>query len=58
MHALYKKTYAGSAFVRLVEEPPSLNAVNGSNHCDIYATATDDSICVTAHSDVVRKSGL
>jgi N-acetyl-gamma-glutamyl-phosphate reductase len=55
VHELYRKTYAGSAFVRLVEEPPSLNAVNGSNHCDIYATATDDRICVISAIDNLVK---
>lgn len=55
VRALYEKEYKGSAFVRLVEEPPSLNAVNGSNHCDIYATAQDGRICVISAIDNLVK---
>ena len=52
---LYAKTYAGSAFVRLVEEPPSLNAVNGSNHCDLYVTVADGRIGVISAIDNLIK---
>jgi N-acetyl-gamma-glutamyl-phosphate/LysW-gamma-L-alpha-aminoadipyl-6-phosphate reductase len=53
--ALYAKTYSGSSFVRLVEEPPSLNAVNGSNHCDLYVTASEDRLGVIAAIDNLIK---
>ncbi len=52
---LYADAYAGSAFVRLVEEPPSLNAVNGSNHCDIHVTVEDGRICVISALDNLVK---
>jgi N-acetyl-gamma-glutamyl-phosphate reductase len=33
---LYKKFYSGSPFVRICDNPPSLNNVRGTNFCDIY----------------------
>ncbi len=52
---LYRKTYEGSSFVRLVPEPPSLNAVNGSNHCDVFVTVQDNRICVISAIDNLIK---
>lgn len=52
---LYQAAYRGSAFVRLVPEPPSLNAVNGSNHCDVFVTVQDNRICVISAIDNLVK---
>ncbi|HXT01575.1 MAG TPA: N-acetyl-gamma-glutamyl-phosphate reductase [Elusimicrobiota bacterium] len=52
---LYKSAYAGGSFVRLVEEPPSLNAVNGSNHCDVFVAVQDGRIGVISAIDNLVK---
>ncbi len=52
---LYATAYKGSSFVRLVPEPPSLNAVNGSNHCDVYVTVQEGRICVISAIDNLVK---
>ncbi|OGS36286.1 MAG: N-acetyl-gamma-glutamyl-phosphate reductase [Elusimicrobia bacterium RIFOXYD12_FULL_66_9] len=52
---LYAAAYKGSSFVRLVPEPPSLNAVNGSNHCDVFVTVQDGRICVISAIDNLVK---
>ncbi len=53
--ALYESAYKGSSFVRLVPEPPSLNAVNGSNHCDVFVTVQEGRICVISAIDNLVK---
>lgn len=52
---LYRDAYKGSAFVRLVPEPPSLNAVNGSNHCDVFVAVADGRIGVISAIDNLVK---
>jgi N-acetyl-gamma-glutamyl-phosphate reductase len=52
---LYASAYKGSSFVRLVPEPPSLNAVNGSNHCDVFVTVQEGRICVISAIDNLVK---
>lgn len=52
---LYQDAYGGSTFVRLVETPPSLNAVNGSNHCDLFVTVNDGRICAISAIDNLVK---
>jgi len=52
---LYATAYKGSSFVRLVPEPPSLNAVNGSNHCDVFVTVQEGRICVISAIDNLVK---
>lgn len=52
---LYKDAYAGSSFVRMLTEPPTLNAVVGSNHCDIFATVQDGRIAVISAIDNLVK---
>ena len=42
----------GEAFV---PEPPSLNAVNGSNHCDVFVTVQEGRICVISAIDNLVK---
>lgn len=36
LRAAFESAYAGALFVRLLDAPPELNAVTGSNHCDIH----------------------
>ncbi|MFI5345722.1 MAG: N-acetyl-gamma-glutamyl-phosphate reductase [Elusimicrobiota bacterium] len=52
---LYRDAYKGCTFVRLVTEPPSLNAVNGSNHCDVFVTVSEGRIGVIAAIDNLVK---
>jgi N-acetyl-gamma-glutamyl-phosphate reductase len=52
---LYRSTYDASSFVRLVPEPPSLNAVNGSNHCDVFVTVQEGRICAISAIDNLVK---
>ncbi len=52
---LFRKTYDGCPFIRIVEEPPGLNAVSGSNHCDIFATVHDGRIGVVSALDNLVK---
>ncbi len=52
---LYRDAYKGSSFVRLTPEPPSLNAVNGSNHCDVFVTVSDGRIGVISAIDNLVK---
>jgi N-acetyl-gamma-glutamyl-phosphate reductase len=47
--------YKGSSFIRLVCEPPSLNAVNGSNHCDVFVAVQDGRIGVISAIDNLVK---
>ncbi len=55
VRALYDSAYKGSSFVRLVTEPPSLNAVNGSNHCDVFVAVQDGRIGVISAIDNLVK---
>lgn len=52
---LFQSTYKDCAFVRLLEWTPSLNAVNGSNHCDIFVTVQDGRIGVISALDNLIK---
>lgn len=52
---LYRDIYAGSQFVRVVEEPPTLNAVNGSNHCDLFVTVQEGRVGVISAIDNLVK---
>jgi N-acetyl-gamma-glutamyl-phosphate reductase len=51
----YRDAYAGSAFVRLIPEPPTLNAVVGSNHCDVFVAVQDGRIGVISAIDNLVK---
>lgn len=55
VRSLYRSAYKGSSFVRLVEEPPSLNAVNGSNHCDVFVAVQNGRIGVISAIDNLVK---
>lgn len=52
---LYRDAYKGCTFVRLTTEPPSLNAVNGSNHCDVFVAVSEGRIGVIAAIDNLVK---
>lgn len=52
---LYRDAYGDSRFVRLVEEPPTLGAVVGSNHCDLFVVLQDGRIGVIAAIDNLVK---
>src|SRR5262249_52867308 len=52
---LFHSTYENSPFVRLLEWPPSLNAVNGSNYCDIFVTVQSGRIGVISALDNLVK---
>lgn len=53
--ALYRDAYAGKPFVRLVDSPPDLKSVAGSNHCDVFVTAKDGGAVVIAALDNLVK---
>lgn len=53
--ALYRAAYGASRFVRLVEEPPTLGAVVGSNHCDVFVAVQDGRIGVISAIDNLVK---
>ena len=36
--AAYQEDYADEPFVRVVDQPPSIKQVRGSNYCDVHAT--------------------
>jgi LysW-gamma-L-alpha-aminoadipyl-6-phosphate/LysW-L-glutamyl-5-phosphate reductase len=55
VRGLYKRAYAESSFVRVLDEPPTLNAVVGSNHCDVYATVSDGRVAAIAAIDNLVK---
>lgn len=55
VQSFYQDAYGDSAFVRVLEEPPTLNAVVGSNHCDVYATVQDGRIAVISAIDNLVK---
>ncbi len=38
---IYRKYYDKEQFIRLVDEPPKIKNVNGSNYCDIYINKDD-----------------
>ena len=52
---LYQGAYGDSRFVRLVEEPPTLGAVVGSNHCDVFVAVKDGRIGVISAIDNLVK---
>ncbi|MBI3548861.1 MAG: N-acetyl-gamma-glutamyl-phosphate reductase [Elusimicrobia bacterium] len=52
---LYASAYKNRPFVRLLEWPPSLNAVVGSNHCDLYVSVQDGRVGVISAIDNLVK---
>ncbi|MBI4371536.1 MAG: N-acetyl-gamma-glutamyl-phosphate reductase [Elusimicrobia bacterium] len=55
VRGLYRRAYEGCAFVRLLDEPPSLNAVVGSNHCDVFVAIQDGRVGVISALDNLVK---
>ena len=53
--ALYRDAYVGKPFVRLVDSPPDLKSVAGSNHCDVFVTAKGGGAVVIAALDNLVK---
>ncbi len=55
LKGLYRDAYAGKPFVRLVDAPPDLKAVAGSNHCDVFVAAKDGGAVVISALDNLVK---
>lgn len=55
MVARYRRFYAASPFVRIGEEPPTLQGVVGSNFCDLFVACRDRQIVVMAALDNLVK---
>jgi len=54
---LYESTYDGAAFVRLLEGPPDLRAVAGTNFCDLHVVARGEQAAILAALDNLVKGG-
>lgn len=55
LKALYRDAYAGKPFVRLVDAPPDLKSVAGSNHCDVFVACKDGGAVVISAIDNLVK---
>ncbi|HVE13403.1 MAG TPA: N-acetyl-gamma-glutamyl-phosphate reductase [Elusimicrobiota bacterium] len=53
--AAFQETYGKSTFVRLLDAPPDLNAVVGSNFCDIHAAVQGRRVAVISALDNLVK---
>ena len=53
--ALYAAAYAGKPFVRLIDSPPELKAVTGTNHCDLHVAARNGRVVIIAALDNLVK---
>jgi N-acetyl-gamma-glutamyl-phosphate/LysW-gamma-L-alpha-aminoadipyl-6-phosphate reductase len=53
--ALYRELYADTPFVRLLDRPPDLQAVNGSNFCDLHLVVEGGRLVVLAAIDNLVK---
>ncbi|MEA2645573.1 MAG: N-acetyl-gamma-glutamyl-phosphate reductase [Chloroflexota bacterium] len=51
----YRDAYAGSAFVRVVDAPPSTKAVAGTNECHVHVARQGDRVVVVAALDNLMK---
>lgn len=54
---MYREFYAGQPFVRIVDAPPGVKQVRGSNYCDIYTTfdeRTGNIIATAAIDNLVK----
>lgn len=49
--ACYRAFYAGSAFIRIVDEPPNVLDVRGTNNGDLYLVQDDDVLLVIVAID-------
>ncbi|MTI22359.1 N-acetyl-gamma-glutamyl-phosphate reductase [Fulvivirga sp. RKSG066] len=53
----YKDFYSGEPFIRIVDAPPTLKDVRGTNYCDIYVTydeRTNNIITISAIDNLVK----
>ena len=41
MQSIYRKRYAGEPFVKVLDRPPDLRSVRGTNECHVYATVEE-----------------
>ena len=51
----FRRSYKGCPFIRLLESPPELNAVRGSNYCDIHAAVEGRNAVIIAALDNLVK---
>ncbi len=52
---LYRRVYAGAAFVRVVDEPPNVLAVRGTNNADLCLRQDGDvAVVIAAIDNLVR----
>jgi N-acetyl-gamma-glutamyl-phosphate reductase len=55
VRAAFASTYAGCAFVRLLDTTPSLNAIVGSNFCDVFSSVEGRRVVIIAALDNLVK---
>ncbi|MEK9145573.1 MAG: N-acetyl-gamma-glutamyl-phosphate reductase, partial [Elusimicrobiota bacterium] len=51
----FRRSYKDCSFIRLLESPPELNAVRGSNYCDIHAAVEGRHAVILAALDNLVK---
>ncbi len=51
----FRRSYKDCSFIRLLESPPELNAVRGSNYCDIHAAVEGPHAVIIAALDNLVK---
>jgi N-acetyl-gamma-glutamyl-phosphate reductase len=57
LEVLYREFYKGQPFIRIVQTPPTVKQVRGSNYCDIFVTYDDRTgniITVSAIDNLVK----
>lgn len=54
---LYQSAYGNQPFVRLLDSPPDLAVVTGTNYCDLHVVAKDAQIAVLSSLDNLIKGG-
>jgi N-acetyl-gamma-glutamyl-phosphate reductase len=57
LHDAYKKYYGDEYFIRMVDSPPAVKYVRGSNYCDIYAAhdiRTNQVVVLSAIDNLVK----
>jgi N-acetyl-gamma-glutamyl-phosphate reductase len=55
IHAVFKKYYEESPFIRIRETPPQIRQVAGSNFCDLHVTVRKRQVVVTSCIDNLIK---
>ncbi|MEX0686823.1 MAG: N-acetyl-gamma-glutamyl-phosphate reductase [Balneolales bacterium] len=57
INAIYTKFYKDEPFIRIVDTPPTLQQVRGTNYCDIFSTydeRTNKVICISVIDNLVK----